>query len=417
MAYTPTGGDICFAGTNKDGSKFMVKKLHTAFFSTTMFYHDGAKRSVGKSESMPGAQDMMIANANENHHRVLCAFDTKASKTFASYASLEALYDALFNPTLRTLPPTLHNTAYEIISDLRPCWPHFDVEWTDAENGARDEKQTLSTLVDFIISHMKHCYPFACSSLSKDDLRVCRSRKQEKKRSFHMTITGKVAFENNAEHLNAFVQSLYRKAVLEIVENNNNRRDALVSIFFDRKHPCYKRITSGGGWIVDDRIYSKNRQFRCPGSVKLEDPSRGLYPYNIDSGAELCGGNDIPFDVWKDHLVCSVPTDLPRLYVLSATQTMKDLMKIKPTSIHSVEQRAMDDFYDITAPPAMRVTPTELATRSTALAASRIVATSKKRTPLDAALPDNTSKRTESLPDRDDELSNSLSAFRNSISN
>jgi hypothetical protein len=169
---------------------------------------------------------------------------------------------------------------------------------------------------------------------------------------------------------------------------------------------------------VDDRIYNEFRQFRYPGAVKFNDWERGVYPYSRATGNELCDGNDIPFDVWKDHVVCSVPDDFPEFHILSETESMRALMKVKPTSIHSVEQRAMDDHYGIAAPTATPVSAAELATRTANTPTSRpATPQTRKRTSSAMEFSDSQEKRTECLPGIDDELSNSLSAFRNSISN
>jgi hypothetical protein len=353
MAYNPVGGEVCATYTNKNNTKYSVMKVFSREFNTYIFYHEGAKRV--RNATNKGVQDWMFEFADQSKHKVFIALDTKKAKAFASYPDLQALYDSLFHmdPAIRKLPDSLYNTSYEIVRAERPCLFHLDIEWTDDVDGARDTKQTINTLLRFVVDHLKKVFPFGCSAISVSDIKLCRSRNQEKKRSFHAVLPAKIAFANNHVHLHAFIQSLYREAVLQLVAHNNK---ALEILFFDRSNPNYNGTKAGGGCVFDVGIFSMNREFRPPTACKLLAPDRMLVPYDLEKDVELCQGRSIPFDMWKESMVCNVPSDLDALHMLCATEELKTLLAgDKPTCNKSIEQRALCEYFNKSEEPQVSI--------------------------------------------------------------
>lgn len=379
---------------NAGHTEYRVMSCEVANLGTTLFWLEGAQRKPNNHGNPPGPQNYMKVDAENKQHTMWVAFDVVtnngssardfgSTKAFASYRDDRALYDALFTSNVqhRLLPRHMLNSSYEIVRENIACWPHFDIEWDPKIHSVNKASDLVLFFMDLVLASLRRHYPFKCSALTRQHFRVSRSRNASQKCSYHLVLRGGVAFADSATHHHAFMQMLFRELVLAMVLD---KHDVMRPLFFNR---AQAKVKVGGGCIMDTQIYTRNREFRVCGAVKLSAPDRVLVAYDLEHDCELEAPETMSYERWREYLVGNVPSPLSDdddddalsdMQLLSATPDMLALAKGKtpPVSINSVEQEALLCYFN-----ALAGVPTPRSTTDEQLRANTIrQAPSAKRT-------------------------------------
>lgn len=326
----------------RKGNTYVIKCGFSTHYRTRVYWLEGQRDRSRDQQS--GAQDHMLAHAKAERHTTLVAFDDPLRrKLFASYSSTEECFRALIDPAQRWRPTSVPLMAYEIVAPDRPCWPHFDVEWKPGGEHTFEPLPVLLALMDEIVRAFRALWPFHCTNLTVRDFRVARAANMCNKVSYHLVLRGGVIFANNVRHHNAFVQYLFSTLVRRMVLEGES---ALRQYFFDRSK--LKKVI-GGGWVVDDRIYTSYRQFRLLGSQKQGAPERVLLPYDPFNDRVLATTDQFTVDMWRQYLLCDVqPADEQRSALGTLTCSDKVLALLGrsvPTHVRSPELNTLGVYF------------------------------------------------------------------------
>lgn len=332
-------------------TRYRVFRALVPKLGANVFWLEGVRRATGRANDPPGAQNYMQMAAGKEGHCFWAAFDVPTgvkqpptTKAFASYADDRAFYDALFTSDLqqRKLPSGMLNTSYEIVREGFPCWPHFDIEWDPAVHRIEEPAKLVLLFQDLLIASFKRHFPFQCLHLERKHFRVSRSRNTAEKRSYHVVLRAGVAFLDSPTHHHAFMQTLFRELVIALTLDGDQR---VRNLFFDR---TAVQVKVGGGCIMDTQIYTRNREFRACGAVKLKAPDRVLVAYDLENDCELVSPDEMPFEQWQEYLASNVPEGLDDLQLLKAGDDMLTLAKSKtpPISVNSIEQEALTCYFN-----------------------------------------------------------------------
>ena len=188
-----------------------------------------------------------------------------------------------------TLPPELRN-LYEVIRVDTPCRLYLDVEYNLDLNRALSEDTVMSTLKMVFVEAINKLIPGVnITQCDIVDLVATTARKMSHHLIFH---TNDVAFANNAacgalvglvaEKLQAYVND-GRECV--IFNHNTFTRTELAGLFVN--------ASTGKQFVVDQAVYTANRQFRILDSAKrlknnhLIVAADNCYPLSVDPWTRL----------------------------------------------------------------------------------------------------------------------------------
>ena len=232
----------------------MPKNLSTVAISaggTLVFCRDYKFKSFQSIEI--GPQQASFEFGEKQGHSCFAMYqydvvDNKALYSYCSFENQQAFIEHIFVPEPSKKPP-YESCFFELIRETARVKEYYDLEWTpkscDRESLLKEESQIFATFLDAIKKVRCQEYLTAANFLV-----LSASSFDAKKGSLH--IIGSTIFQNNFKHLHNFAINGLRPYLME---TNNSLEH-----------------------IIDWGVYTRNRNFRCIGQHKRNDPNRILLP-------------------------------------------------------------------------------------------------------------------------------------------
>ena len=228
---------------------------------------------------------------------------------------------------------------YECILENRPCRLYFDIEYSKHLNADLDGEFALKLLKEFVVLEIKKRFASQkeCQMDNQIQDMVDLDSSTDSKFSHHLILN--VYFTNNS-HAGRFVQYLIHEMSIHS-ENINSEWNALKCL--------YIKTDKGFQWMIDEGVYSRNRNFRLYLSSKLDkhiplkiSDSSGRIPKGcgIRNGklckmwshgmySDLEASDEDQFEFFKSTLVCPWPLSFPDILLCDFGNDVPQQMESK----------------------------------------------------------------------------------------